>query len=92
MLPGINGVASVLIQAASSGGFGLYAGSSTGVTSVIVSFAFLLYFDGWKPQGHSGRRAKLDFLLHFLLHLSLIILLEALKNSLSIAVRSSIRA
>lgn len=80
-------MASVLVLAASAIGFGSYAGGSTAATSVVIAFAFLLYFDGWRPSSRSGHRTKLDFLLHFPLHLALIVLLEALKNSLAIAVR-----
>lgn len=83
---GLNGVASVLVLAASAIGFGSYAGGSTATTSIVVAFAVLLYFDGWRPSSRSGRRSKVDFLLHFPLHLAPIVLLEALKNALSIAV------
>ncbi|KZV94522.1 hypothetical protein EXIGLDRAFT_834942 [Exidia glandulosa HHB12029] len=82
---GVNGVASILVMAASAIGFGSYAGGSTATASIIIAFAFLLYFDGWRPSAREARRSKLDFLLHFPLHLALIVLLEALKNTLTTA-------
>ncbi|KZV81819.1 hypothetical protein EXIGLDRAFT_363458 [Exidia glandulosa HHB12029] len=81
---GVNNVASVLVLAASAIGFGPYPSGSTAATSVIIAFAFLLYFDGWRPMAQHRRRSRAEFLLHFPLHVGLIILMESLKNLLTL--------
>ncbi|KZV89782.1 hypothetical protein EXIGLDRAFT_695329 [Exidia glandulosa HHB12029] len=81
---GVNNVASVLVLAASAIGFGLYPSGSTAATSVIIAFSFLLYFDGWRPMAQHRRRSRVEFLLHFPLHVALVILMESLKNLLTL--------
>ncbi|EJD37327.1 hypothetical protein AURDEDRAFT_147047 [Auricularia subglabra TFB-10046 SS5] len=50
---------------------------------MVITFAFLLYFDGFKRQAPStSHRSKWNVALHFPLHLSIIVLLEAMKNGL----------
>ncbi|EJD37316.1 hypothetical protein AURDEDRAFT_173590, partial [Auricularia subglabra TFB-10046 SS5] len=80
---GLNGLAGGLVLGAGAIGFDLKSGGVAASATVIITFAFLLYFDGLKrrtPSTHN--RSRWNVLLHFLLHLSIIVLLEALKNTL----------
>ncbi|KZW03427.1 hypothetical protein EXIGLDRAFT_828360 [Exidia glandulosa HHB12029] len=81
---GLNGVAGVLVQAASAIGFNTIVGGVAASAELAILFAFLLYFDGFKRRTLSTQnRSKMNVVLHFPLHLSLIVLLESVKNTLT---------
>ncbi|EJD37333.1 hypothetical protein AURDEDRAFT_173608 [Auricularia subglabra TFB-10046 SS5] len=80
---GLNGFAGALIFGATSIGFNGKTGGVAASSVVVVTFAFLLYFDGFKHRTLSTHnRSRWNVILHFPLHLALIVLLEALKNTL----------
>ncbi|EJD37325.1 hypothetical protein AURDEDRAFT_188092 [Auricularia subglabra TFB-10046 SS5] len=80
---GLNSLAGTLVLAASAIGFSAQTGGVSASATLVITFAFLLYFDGFKRRTLSMQnRSKLNILLHFPLHLAIIVLLEALKNTL----------
>ncbi|KZV79493.1 hypothetical protein EXIGLDRAFT_846478 [Exidia glandulosa HHB12029] len=80
---GLNSIAGTLVLAASAVGFGSKTGYSAASISLIICVGFLLYFDGLRRKTLStSNRSRLNILLHFPLHLALIVLLESLNNHL----------
>ncbi|KZW01127.1 hypothetical protein EXIGLDRAFT_830302 [Exidia glandulosa HHB12029] len=76
---GINSIAGALVFAASLIGFLPNAGGATVSAGLVIAFAFSIYIAGPRKENNGS---KMTILLHFPLHLSLIVLLEALKNLL----------
>lgn len=80
---GLNSLAGTLVLSASAIGFDAKTGGVAASATVVITFAFLLYFDGFKRRTPATRhRSKWNVALHFPLHLSIIVLLEAMKNGL----------
>ncbi|EJD37330.1 hypothetical protein AURDEDRAFT_173605 [Auricularia subglabra TFB-10046 SS5] len=80
---GLNGFAGALVLGSSAIGFNMKTGGVAASSVVIITFAFLLYFEGFRSRTLSTHnRSRWNVALHFPLHLALIVLLEALKNSL----------
>ncbi|KZW01121.1 hypothetical protein EXIGLDRAFT_830298 [Exidia glandulosa HHB12029] len=74
---GINSIAAALVFSTTLNGF--LPNPTMGSTALIVALGFYMYIAGPRRE---YRGSKKTILLHFPLHLSLIVLLEALKNML----------
>jgi len=89
---GLNSLGQTLILMASSTGFNMKMGLIVFAVGLVVMFSFLLYFDGLRRRTPgTRRRSRINVLLHFPLHLAIIVLLQSLKNTLTYSVRSSFR-
>ncbi|KAH7104224.1 hypothetical protein BKA62DRAFT_498704 [Auriculariales sp. MPI-PUGE-AT-0066] len=80
---GVNGLGQTLILTASTTGFTVRLGGIILTLGLVILFAFLLYFDGLRRSTPSTRRrSRVNVLLHFPLHLAIIVLLQSLNNNL----------
>jgi len=87
---GLNSLGQTLILMASSTGFSMKMGLIVFAVGLVVMFSFLLYFDGLRRRTPgTRRRSRINVLLHFPLHLAIIVLLQSLKNTLTYSVRCS---
>lgn len=82
---GVNAAAGALVQAASAIGFNAQVGGVAASVTLLCLLGFLLYFDGFKRRTLATKnRSKANVLLHFPLHLAIIVLLEAVRNTLTV--------
>ncbi|EJD37311.1 hypothetical protein AURDEDRAFT_129509 [Auricularia subglabra TFB-10046 SS5] len=80
---GLNSLAEAVLLGARTVAFNVKTVGVAASSTIIVAFAFLLYFDGLKDRmSFTHTHAKWNVMLHFLLHLALIVLMEAMKNTL----------
>ncbi|KAH7093943.1 hypothetical protein BKA62DRAFT_721690 [Auriculariales sp. MPI-PUGE-AT-0066] len=80
---GLNSLGQKLILTASTTGFGARRlGRIILMMALVIVFAFLLYFDGLRRRAPRTRgRSRVNVLLHFPLHCSIIVLIQSLKNN-----------
>lgn len=75
---------------ASGTGFSPWIGPVIIAVGLVITLAFFLYFDGLRKRTLStSNRSKLNVLLHFPLHMSIIVMLQGLRNNLISLVRQA---
>jgi hypothetical protein len=80
---GLNSLAQTLVLVVTAIGFSVKIAGVIFSIGLVITLAFLLYFDGLRKHTISTRnRSKINVLLHCPLHLTIIVLLQSLRNNL----------